>query len=63
MAKQTVKDLSVQTTVKTVLRDQLGTNLDVERSGEDVAIGVDGVEKQGGVYWNWRRRKKPGNMV
>ncbi|MCP4494942.1 MAG: hypothetical protein GY820_47725, partial [Gammaproteobacteria bacterium] len=63
VAKQTVKDLSVQTTVKTVLRDQLGTNLDVEWSSEDVAIGVDGVEKQEGVYWNWRRRKKPRKMV
>ncbi|MCP4486381.1 MAG: hypothetical protein GY820_03540 [Gammaproteobacteria bacterium] len=70
VAKQTVKDLSVRTTVKTVLRDQLGTNLDVERSSEDVvvnvedvAIGVAGVEKQEGVYWDWRRRKKPGKMV
>ncbi len=68
VANQTVKDLSVRMTVKTVLGSQLGSDLDVEWDGEDVvliedvAIGGIGNQKER-VYWNWRRRKKSGNMV
>ncbi|MCP4486380.1 MAG: hypothetical protein GY820_03535 [Gammaproteobacteria bacterium] len=72
VAKQTVKDLSVRTTVETVLKSQFGNNLDVVVNNkdvvlngedvvvnEDVAIGVDGNWREG-VYWNWKRRKKLG---
>ncbi|MCP4491126.1 MAG: hypothetical protein GY820_27990, partial [Gammaproteobacteria bacterium] len=59
-----------EATVEIVWRSQLGNDSDVKWSGEDVvvnedvSIGVDGVGNQReGVYWNWRRRKKPEKMV
>ncbi|MCP4489365.1 MAG: hypothetical protein GY820_18950 [Gammaproteobacteria bacterium] len=58
VANQTVKGLSVRTTVKAVLGRQSGNNQDVVVN-EDVAINGIGNQREG-VYWNWKRRKKSG---